>query len=163
MKSIRASKTIFFLIVLVFSGCIPWWNVSETYDPIFPEVLPIDATRPQDIGLWLGANIHYIFDDTNGYWQSPAQTYQWRSGDCEDFAILMMYMIRHELGGWPELAIGLVGGRVHAWVIYNGYGCEAQGGRDVTEDPNYILRETVSYGVTMWRSENIHRSIRRTE
>ena len=90
------------ILAVLLAACQPWWNVSDFHDPQFPEILPIGAGSPTDIGLWLRANIDYVSDaihDEREYWQSPDQTYQWRSGDCEDFAILALYMIRQELGG----------------------------------------------------------------
>ena len=143
-------------------SCAPWWNVDADYDPTFPEIQPTGAALPQDIGKWLNMNIRYLSDDIHDeweYWQSPDQTYAWRCGDCEDYAILMMYMIRQELGGWPELGMGKYYGRGHGWVVYEGRWFEAQGGRDVTNDPGYSLTSTVSYGVTLWRSMNTHKSI----
>jgi len=150
------------LCVLALAACAPWWNVDADYDPQFPEILPIGATCPEDIGAWLNVNIQYVSDDIHDtweYWQSPDQTYQWRSGDCEDFVLLAMYMIHTELGGWPELAGGAYYGTGHGWVLYEGRQYEAQGGRDVTADPHYSLEFTVSYGVALWRSMNGHRGI----
>lgn len=149
-------------LVLLLAACAPWYGVEDTYDPQFPEVLPIGASSPQEIGVWLNLNIRYVGDaihDESEYWQSPDQTYIWASGDCEDFALLMMYMIHTELGGWPELAAGKYDGTGHGWVVYEGRWYEAQTGRDVTNDPQYTLSYTVSYGIAMWRSMNTHRSL----
>ena len=44
--------------------------------------------------------------------------------------------------------------------MYEGRWYEAQTGRDVTNDPNYALDYTVSYGVAMWRSMNTHKALR---
>ena len=150
------------VLIVLLAACQPWWNVSDFHDPQFPEILPIGAGSPTDIGLWLRANIDYVSDaihDEREYWQSPDQTYQWRSGDCEDFAILAMYMIRQELGGWPELGAGKYDGTGHGWVVYEGRWYEAQTGRDVTDDSHYTLDYTVSYGVAMWRSMNTHKAL----
>lgn len=150
------------LCALAFVACVPWWDVSDTYDPQFPEVLPIGATTPLDIGVWLSHNIRYTGDDIHDkteYWQSPDQTYRWRCGDCEDYAILMLYMLHTELGGWPALAVGRYDDSGHGWVLWEGRQYEPQTGRDVTEDPHYTLRETVPYGVALWRSMNTHRTL----
>jgi len=150
------------LPILFLISCDPWWNVEDDYDPIFPEIPVLNLDSPQEIGWWLVQNIRWVDDDIHDmseYWQSPDQTYVWRAGDCEDFAVLMMYLIRQELGGWPELAKGKYDTSGHGWVVYDGRWYEAQGGRDVTNDAHYTLNETVSYGVTMWRSMNTHKSI----
>jgi hypothetical protein len=151
------------------SGCVPWWNVEDTYDPRFIEIpspffhLPEVATL-ESIGSWVAFNIKRVNDiihDRPEYWQSPDQTYVWRAGDCEDHAILMMYLLHVELGGWPELARGTYGITVkngHAWVIYNGRWYEPQTDEDVTGYPEYVLGDTISYGVAMWRSMNTHKS-----
>jgi transglutaminase-like putative cysteine protease len=46
---------------------------------------------------WVRDNIVYA-DDPNDYWQSTSETLSWRTGDCEDQAILLASMIG-EMGG----------------------------------------------------------------
>ncbi len=46
---------------------------------------------------WVRENIVYT-DDAQDYWQSASETLSWRSGDCEDQAILLASMI-NKLGG----------------------------------------------------------------
>jgi hypothetical protein len=160
------------LIILVLAGCKPWWNVEDDYDPIFSEIphpffFPPSAASPVAICDWMCANIDYHSDDIHDeleYWQSPDQTFVWRSGDCEDYTVLGMYLIRQEVGEWPRLALGRYvsdngehGG--HAWIEYVGRWYEAQTGRDVTDDYHYQLRELVPYGEAMWRSMNTHKSM----
>jgi hypothetical protein len=156
------SKLAVIILAVSLASCVPWYGVDDDYDPTFPEVQPTGATSPQEIGVWLYQNIRYVGDaihDESEYWQSPDQTYVWASGDCEDFALLMMYLIHTELGGWPELAIGKYYDTGHGWVLYEGRQFEPQTGRDVTDDPQYTLSSTVSYGISMWRSTHTHRSI----
>jgi hypothetical protein len=159
---VKANRTaVLLLCVLLLAGC--YWMIPEDYDPVYPEILPTGSGIPQAIGRWLAINIEWVNDDIHDkseYWQSPDQTYQWRSGDCEDFAILMMYLVRLELGGLPELVIGTYLGAGHAWIRYNGVDYEAQGGAVVSGDANYVFREKVSYAETMWRSEHRHKDMR---
>ncbi len=151
------------LAVSAIIGCKPpWGDVSDTYDPQFPEIRPIGAMAPEHIGQWLNFSIQYVDDDihdTYEYWQSPDQTYTWRAGDCEDFAILMMYMTRAELGGWPQLVKGMLSGGGHAWIEWEGRWYEPLTGENITNDPNYVLVSTISYGVALWRSMNTHKVI----
>ena len=150
------------LVVLLLLSCRPWWNVSPEYDPRFAEIPVLGIVEPSDAGVWLVKNVTYIGDeihDTAEYWQSPDQTYTWRTGDCEDFAILMMYLVHVELGGWPALAVGGRPDGKHAWVIYEGWWYGAQGGADVTDNPDYVLLEAIPYGEAMWRSMNGHKDI----
>jgi hypothetical protein len=157
VKTMRA----ILLLCLLLAGCYGF--IPTGYDPVYPQVLPTGAGSPQGIGRWLELNVEWVDDnihDTSEYWQSPDQTYQWRSGDCEDFAILMMYLIRLELGGWPELVIGTYDGSGHGWVRYQGVDYEAQGGAVASGDPRYAPGQTVGYAETLWRSEHRHKDMR---
>ncbi len=46
---------------------------------------------------WVAVNIDYISDEKRwgkDYWQTPAETLSYRSGDCEDFSILLCTLLR---------------------------------------------------------------------
>jgi len=138
------------LFAVLLAGCTLF--VADDYDPQF-DITATGATTPEEVCEWVDALVVGVGDaihDKLDYWQSPDQTYQWRTGDCEDFALLAMYLIHRDLGGWPDLVIGIYddgttrGG--HGWVAYNGRWYEALTGEDVTDSPWYTYRETVSYG-----------------
>jgi hypothetical protein len=154
------------LIVFTLCACESWWNVEPTYDPRFADIPVIGIGTPAGAGRWLMNNITFTGDDihdTPEYWQSPDQTYVWRAGDCEDYVILAMYLIRVEIGGWPEMIVGDHGvhvGNGHAWLSYAGRWYEPQTGDDVTDNPDYVLEETIPYGEAMWRSMNRHKSMK---
>ncbi|MDD5547174.1 MAG: transglutaminase-like cysteine peptidase [Candidatus Omnitrophica bacterium] len=150
-------------LVVLLAGCA--WCVDDTYDPAF-DIPATGATTPQEVCRWVDTRVRYVSDDIHDmleYWQSPDQTWAWAAGDCEDYALLVMYLLRRDLGGWPALVLGHYddgttrGG--HAWVAYNGRWYEAMTGEDVTGSPWYTLHESVSYGVAMWRSMNTHKSM----
>src|SRR5690606_4262201 len=50
------------------------------------------------VNRWVNQNIAYQGDDRNyglrDYWASPAETLETMRGDCEDYAILKMHMLR---------------------------------------------------------------------
>ncbi|MDD5375752.1 hypothetical protein [Acidithiobacillus sp.] len=147
------------LLALLLAGCT--WFVDDTYDPAF-DIPATGATTPYAVCRWVDTHVDYLDDaihDQLEYWQSPDQTYEWGRGDCEDYALLVLYLIHRDLGGWPELVIGRVPGGCHAWVLYDGRWYEAQTGQDVTDLAEYVQRFTVSYGKAMWRSMNTHRSL----
>jgi len=149
------------LFAILLAGCAPWWNVEDTYDPAF-DIPATGAATPQAVCRWAIDRVDYLDDaihDQFDYWQSPDQTYEWGRGDCEDYALLVMYLLHRDLGGWPELVIGTAGGGGHAWILYEGREYEAQTGHDVTDDPDYVQRVVVSYGIAMWRSMNTHKSM----
>jgi len=83
---------------------------------------------------WVATNIKYPSNDVNGdgepdydyvkhgkweYWQLPKETLQLRMGDCEDYSILLVSLLR--AAGWsPDDVYVVIGknseGKGHAWV-----------------------------------------------
>ncbi|XHH10001.1 MAG: transglutaminase domain-containing protein [Candidatus Bathyarchaeia archaeon] len=84
---------------------------------------------------WVANNIEYRYDSNvygDEYWQLPKETVQKRTGDCEDFSILLCSLLRAD--GWDVnsvyVMVGEQNGSYHAWVqiIWAGihYGIEPQ-------------------------------------
>lgn len=149
------------LLMVALAGCAPWWNVEDTYDPVF-DIPATGAATPVEVCRWVDARVEYLDDaihDKLEYWQSPDQTYEWGRGDCEDYALLVLYLIHHDIGKWPELVIGYYDDHGHGWVAYEGRWYEPQTGSDVTDDPLYQQRTVVAYGKALWRSMNTHRRL----
>lgn len=73
---------------------------------------------------WANKNLNYIGDDkkwnVDEYWQSPQETIELYTGDCEDGAILI-YALAH-LAGIPDNQLRIVAGSVvdggHCYVVY---------------------------------------------
>ena len=73
--------------------------------------------------LWVFSNIKQDSDQAlhgvSDYWQTPTETLSLKAGDCEDFAILMVSMMRAY--GAPKdqvyVAVGNVNGDWHAFVV----------------------------------------------
>jgi hypothetical protein len=71
---------------------------------------------------WVGNNIQYRSDpEIHGekeYWQFSNETIQLRTGDCEDFSILLCSLLRAD--GWPPdnvyVIVGEQNNQYHAWV-----------------------------------------------
>jgi predicted transglutaminase-like cysteine proteinase len=71
---------------------------------------------------WVGNNIQYTYDSAahgqDEYWQLPRETMSLRTGDCEDFSILLCSLLRAD--GWSSnnayVVIGQQGDSYHAWV-----------------------------------------------
>jgi len=75
---------------------------------------------------WVGNNIKYRYDSnvhgTSEYWQLPKETVQLKTGDCEDYAILLCSLLRAD--GWSPNDVYVVLGKnnngdYHAWVKIN--------------------------------------------
>jgi hypothetical protein len=111
-------------------------GVIALKDQILKDKLPVtlDWMALRD---WVGNNIKYKTDlEVHGvseFWQFPNETMQLKTGDCEDFSILLCSLLRAD--GWaPDKAYVIVGeqdGMYHAWVrvIWNDvqYNIEPQG------------------------------------
>ncbi|MCX5769464.1 MAG: hypothetical protein NTZ09_04215 [Candidatus Hydrogenedentes bacterium] len=145
------------VVILLAFGC----SFPADYEPRY-DIPVFGFTTVRGIGGWIDDNCTYVSDeihDTNEYWQSPDQTYTWRCGDCEDFAILMMYFIHIELGGEePLLVAGRTGaGEKHGWVRWEGVAYEAQDGFEIPD--GYVENYTIGYREALWRSETSHRNV----
>lgn len=76
---------------------------------------------------WVAINIDYISDEKRwgkDYWQTPAETLSYRTGDCEDFSILLCTLLR-TYGIDAEsvyVALGVDDGKDgHAFLLENWY------------------------------------------
>ena len=154
-------KKLFFtlLLIVILSTC------KTKFDPLwaFPEIPDLGLQTTQDVMLWVACYITYQSDTihypANEYWQSPAQTYVWGCGDCEDFTILAMYLLHRDVGLEPRMVRGTWGGRSHAWVLAGGNWWEPQEGITVTDNPDYVKKNTLSYEEVMERATTSHRAI----
>jgi transglutaminase-like putative cysteine protease len=96
---------------------------------------------------WARDHIVYT-DDPNDYWQSASETLSWRTGDCEDYAILLASMI-DEMGG--NARVNIIDG--HAFPsVYVGSSSsvtanvtKAISSHYGTEVPVYFLNDTTGY------------------
>lgn len=97
--------------------------VQSTYKEIFSSGLPFTLVHWMAIRNWVGNNIEYVNDcDSHGvseFWQLGKETLESRTGDCEDFAILLCSLLRAD--GWNVEDVYVVIGRneagdYHAWV-----------------------------------------------
>lgn len=144
-------------VYLILSGC--------TIEPIweFGEIPDLGIQTIQDAMWWVSQNIigmsdsiHYPVDE---YWQSPTQTYIWRTGDCEDYCILVLYLIHRDIGIDGEMACGERKGIDHAWVYVDGHYWEPQTAQIVDGDPDYELSYTIGYEELIRRATTTHRRL----
>ena len=96
-------------------------NVVELKNQILKDK-PLWALNWMALRDWVGNNIQYRSDlEIHGeteYWQFPNETISLRTGDCEDFSILLCSLLRAD--GWaPDKVYVIVGesnNNYHAWV-----------------------------------------------
>jgi hypothetical protein len=111
-------------------------NVVALKDEILRDKLPVtlDWMALRD---WVGNNIQYKTDEevhgVSEFWQFSNETMQLKTGDCEDFSILLCSLLRAD--GWATdkayVIVGEHNNLYHAWVrvIWNNvqYNIEPQG------------------------------------
>lgn len=67
-------------------------NTKEDFDKTIASI-----STPKQLEYWLWKNVTYKSDmeihGKNEYWQNPQETFNLRSGDCEDFALFARYVL----------------------------------------------------------------------
>ena len=96
------------------------YYVQSTYKKIMSGIVFVHWIAIRD---WVGKNVKYV-DDYDSYsvgefWQLGKETLERRTGDCEDFAILLCSLLRAD--GWSAEEVYVVIGQnevgdYHAWV-----------------------------------------------
>lgn len=95
-------------------------SVESAYDEIMGGIVFVHWIAIRD---WVGRNIDYVDDyeahGVNDFWQLSEETLESRTGDSEDFAILLCSLLRRD--GWSAEDVYVVIGQnehgdFHAWV-----------------------------------------------
>jgi len=123
----------------------------------------ISVTTMEDALIYVTCDIEYKFDPSD-YWQTPEETYTLKTGDCEDKAILLQYILRNKLG-IPSFFIALdfieIKGVGHAMVFADGFFLESTNGMKFKEIPgNFVLTHVILYSEILWMTCNYHRYIK---
>lgn len=112
-------------------------SIISLRDEILQESLAVLTPDWMKFRDWVGSKIDYRYDsDVHGekdFWQFSNETIQLKTGDCEDFSILLCSLLRSN--GWETDSVYVVVGeqnnQYHAWVrlIWNDiqYNIEPQG------------------------------------
>ena len=96
---------------------------------------------------WVRDHIVYTEDPTD-YWQSSSETLSWRTGDCEDYAILLAAMI-DEMGG--NARVNIIDGHAFPTVFVGSNASaldnisKAISSHYETQVPVYFLNDTTGY------------------
>jgi len=94
-------KKIIFFLLLIFLACSNGQEdieVGSLYQYDFNNDIKVENIN--QAVLYVLKDIKYQFDlasGSNDYWQTPEQTYTLQTGDCEDMAILLMYILKDKL------------------------------------------------------------------
>jgi len=143
---------------LVLAGCA--LNAPDGYVyPGFPH--PETFTSTLDVIGWVSQHIVYKTDweawGYPDYWQTPSQTYTKRTGDCEDFALLAMYLM-HTAGIDSHLV--LIDVRENGITSLHAYVRDVETGAMIDpQDGSYISAddiEEISYEDAQYRAATSH-------
>ena len=96
MKIFLAVVLIASILLLVTNCMIYYWPTDWTYRMSYR----VGVSSELDALRWVANEIHYKSDDPlnkDDAWQLPHETYEKRTGDCEDQAALLLYLIYIEL------------------------------------------------------------------
>jgi Transglutaminase-like domain len=155
---IHTRRVFALLLLLLFAGCAvePAWDNFH-----YSAAIPVEAESLDDLLLWCMNNISYRSDEEvygKSYWQTPEETYRLRTGDCEDFALLFMYLTERTLRLETELII--VGynstSANHVVVGVGGEWYETTGGFRIIDRSPYTYITRVDFETSMWQSATYH-------
>lgn len=79
-------KLIYKILALLLTYLI-YCGIAHAY------ILPEGIDSPRTLSRWMIANLQYQ-DEEIDYWKTPEETLFDKGGDCEDFAILSMTILR---------------------------------------------------------------------
>ena len=143
------------VLLFIFGGCV-LDRTGEVWDFQFDH--NITAENLWEAYSWVVNNVVYKEDVEGNYWQSPEETYNLRTGDCEDLSIMFMYLACSCIGCKPELCIvNTLGMQGHAVVKIDDYYYDVTRGFWGWETSlNFVWYSepylTFSCGETMWKA-----------
>ena len=91
-------RVILLLSVVSLLGCAVDKEVDDSLSRWTHEML----------NRWVHNYVEYKDDPANDI-QSPAETLEKGTGDCEDYVILWMYLVNQKTGGYPDFVIVEIG------------------------------------------------------
>ena len=135
------------MIFILLIGCTiqgQLWN----YQFDFPYGNEIQTVY--DSYLWVFVNTTYQ-EDIDGEWKTPEETYNDRGGDCEDLAILMMYLCYQYAGQTPTMLEIDLNGKRHMVVEVDSKLYDPKGpiSGDI-QDLEYRILNSYTYGEAMY-------------
>ncbi len=89
----KIRKYLISLIPLLFLGCTIMMEWPTDWDYRMPD--ETGNSTVENAYDWVAQNIQYKSDEEDS-WQLPHETYEIRTGDCEDQALLLLYIFYAE-------------------------------------------------------------------
>jgi hypothetical protein len=138
LESEAIMKLAILALALLFMSCSPFG-----LNPLGYDVLHTDL----DTAWQRVASMKYI-PETGDYWKSPREFFRDGGGDCEDFAIALLYLLGEgEMYIYMDDRIGL-----HSIVKYKGFFYEPQDYGRFRPDPQNSIWYIYDYDASIWRA-----------
>lgn len=119
----------------------------------------IKVTNVFEAIYWIQNNIEYE-NDPYDYWKLPQETYESRAGDCEDIALLFLYICRELLYIKDCSLIRVISrGSFHIIPKVNELYYEPLGGYETIIKPERKIFWNCTYVVAIWMTLNYHDSV----
>jgi predicted transglutaminase-like cysteine proteinase len=140
------------------------WLKLLFFNPKTIDELTAKCKTPSDISTWMWNHITYKTDKAKHgvkeYWQTAEETFNSRSGDCEDFSVLAKKVLdSHGFLCYILCVWGLKNGDVqgHAvcavywknrWYHVSNWGCKRTSAKKLSGVPKSVYARRISWKVT---------------
>ena len=125
----KLTISVLIISILILCGCAPQYSYERTYGKEVMFHMPETFSTIEAAVEWVHNEIDYEYDlnayGTFDYWEPPEWTYNSGDGDCEDQALLLMYILYEQMGILSEIAVT----PTHAFAVIG----------DTMYDPTYNL------------------------
>lgn len=151
------------ILLLIIPACEYQWDieVESMYNYEFQN--DIQVTDLEDAVWYVAQEVEHKEEPSGiDYWQTPEETYSLKTGDCEDKAILLMYILQTKLNinsylfliTRPNAPIG------HAMAYADNLFIFAIEELMSEQFPkNYILNSIVPYSEAIWMAFHYHDNV----
>lgn len=134
-------RTILIILICSFAtGCGQWYVDRYLHGNL--SIPDLGITSAADALQWVYFNITYVGEGDRDRWQTPEYTYTFRTGDCEDFVILWMYLVEEQAeisGTYLVIVRNLFSTELHALGWLDGWYYECVGGVRLESIDGYYL------------------------
>jgi hypothetical protein len=167
-------KKIIFVLSLLLISCVACdleYGTAED-DIVIGEITDYDFENDIPEFENIDETIQYVITniihipDKQEYWQLPEETYNLKTGDCEDQAILLMYLLNKLQIESEFIATKISNKAKHSYIylINDNIYINPQTGTILDFEQffkNYLIIESYAYSEIIWMTIKYHRGIKR--
>lgn len=151
----------YLLLIVLFFSCNDCGKECIMIDSIdnYTFETDIDVSNIREAVHWIRDNIEYK-NDPYDYWKLPQETYKDKAGDCEDIALLFLYICRELLYINDCYLIRIIQREsYHIVPEVNGRYYEPLIGGELLLKPERKIFWRCSYPVAIWMTLHYHDSV----